>query len=136
VKFSLSFLTKPLQIFGLVGLLSFLPGLLICSYLVIARVIANQSLSDRPLFLLGILLVVVGIQFISLGLIAEIQMRTYYESVNKATYTIRRVLKPDGAEKQDLDYVGIGRSNSNRRRETPAIVSSETIGLNLIADKT
>jgi glycosyltransferase involved in cell wall biosynthesis len=123
VKFSLSFLTKPLQIFGLVGLLSFLPGLLICSYLIMARIVVNQPLADRPLFLLGILLTVVGIQFVSLGLLAEIQMRTYYESANKSTYAIRGVLKSHTEGIGDGDFAGSGRTNGKKRREPPAIAS-------------
>jgi hypothetical protein len=53
VKFSLSFLTKPLQIFGLFGLLTFVPGMAICIYLVFARVVLAQGLADRHLFLLA-----------------------------------------------------------------------------------
>jgi glycosyltransferase involved in cell wall biosynthesis len=93
VKFFLSFLTKPLQVFGLVGLLTFLPGSAMCSYLLVARLFLNQSLADRPLFSLGILLTVVGVQFISMGLLAEIQIRTYHESSNKRTYKIREILE-------------------------------------------
>jgi len=123
VKFSLSFLTKPLQIFGLVGLLSFIPGSLICSYLVIARFAFHQPLADRPLFLLGILLTVVGIQFVSLGLLAEIQMRTYYESANKSTYAVRGVLKARSDQIRDGDCSGSVRINKTRLRESPAIVT-------------
>jgi glycosyltransferase involved in cell wall biosynthesis len=92
VKFSLSFLTKPLQAFGLVGLLAFVPGIAICSWLVFARILLSQSLADRPLFLLGILLTVVGTQFVSLGILAEIQIRTYHEASKKPTYLIRQIL--------------------------------------------
>ena len=92
VKFSLSFLTKPLQIFGLVGLLTFLPGMAICIYLVFARILLAQGLADRPLFLLGILLAVLGAQFVSLGILAEIQIRTYYESSNRPIYLVREFL--------------------------------------------
>jgi glycosyltransferase involved in cell wall biosynthesis len=92
VKFSLSFLTKPLQIFGLVGLLTFLPGMAICIYLVFARILLAQGLADRPLFLLGILLAVLGAQFVSLGILAEIQIRTYHESSNRPIYLVREFL--------------------------------------------
>jgi glycosyltransferase involved in cell wall biosynthesis len=92
VKFSLSFLTKPLQIFGLVGLLTFLPGMAICIYLVFARIFLAQGLADRPVFLLGILLAVLGAQFVSLGILAEIQIRTYHESSNRPIYLVRQFL--------------------------------------------
>ena len=94
VKFSLSFLTKPLQIFGLVGLLSLLPGLAICGSLVFGRIFMDQTLADRPLFLFGILLTVIGVQFISIGILAEIQTRTYHEVANKPIYLIREILNP------------------------------------------
>jgi dolichol-phosphate mannosyltransferase len=94
VKFSLSFLTKPLQIFGLIGLLAFAPGAAICTYLVFARIFLGQQLADRPLFLLGILLTMIGTQFVSMGILAEIQIRTYHESSNKPTYLVRELLEP------------------------------------------
>lgn len=93
VKFFLSFLTKPLRIFGSLGLLSFLPGIAICVYLVLWRIFSGGPLADRPLFLLGVLLTVVGVQFLSIGLLAEIQIRTYHESANKPIYAVREVLE-------------------------------------------
>ncbi|MGH7927152.1 MAG: glycosyltransferase family 2 protein [Candidatus Binatia bacterium] len=108
VKFSLSFLTKPMQIFGLVGLSTFVPGLMICVYLVIGRVFFGQSLADRPLFLLGILLTVVGAQFVSMGILAEIQIRTYHESANKPIYLIREVLSPHATEKVVAEIRPVG----------------------------
>lgn len=93
VKFFLSFLTKPLRIFGSVGLLSFLPGVAICGYLVLWRIFSGGPLADRPLFLLGVLLTVVGVQFLGIGLLAEIQIRTYHESANKPIYAVREVLE-------------------------------------------
>lgn len=92
VKFTLSFMTKPLQIFGLVGLMSFLPGVAICAVLLFQRIVFMIALGDRPLFLLGILLTVIGAQFVSLGILAEIQIRTYHEASNKPTYLVREVL--------------------------------------------
>ena len=92
VKFSLTFLTKPLQIFGLIGLITFLPGVVICISLVFGRIFLHQTLADRPLFLLGILLTVIGTQFVSLGILAEIQIRTYHESSSKPIYLVRQIL--------------------------------------------
>jgi dolichol-phosphate mannosyltransferase len=92
VKFLLSFLTRPLQIFGLMGLLSLSIGLMICSYLSVMKLFAGYGLADRPLLLLGVFLALVGIQFICLGILAEIQIRSYHESSEKCTYFIREVL--------------------------------------------
>jgi glycosyltransferase involved in cell wall biosynthesis len=98
VKFFLSFQTKPLQIFGLVGLLTFLPGSVICAYLMAARLFLGHTLADRPLFLLGILLTVVGAQFVTMGLLAEVQIRTYYESAHKPIYAVREILNLEDTE--------------------------------------
>lgn len=93
VKFLLSYSTKPLQIFGLVGGGMGLTGFLICAYLAYVRLFGYQSIADRPLLLFGILLIFSGIQLITLGLLAELQSRTYHESQNKPTYAIREILE-------------------------------------------
>lgn len=92
VKFLLSYSTRPLQIFGLIGGGMGLLGFLVSAYLVFrARVIGVESLANRPLLLLGILLIFTGVQLVTLGLLAEVQARTYHESQNKPTYVIREV---------------------------------------------
>jgi glycosyltransferase involved in cell wall biosynthesis len=118
VKFSLSFLTKPLQIFGLVGLGAFMPGLMICISLIIGRVFFAQSLADRPLFLLGILLTVVGVQFVSMGILAEIQIRTYHESANKAIYLVRDILHPYSREKLVAEIRAPAGAHPNLEKKT------------------
>jgi glycosyltransferase involved in cell wall biosynthesis len=89
IKFLLSFLTRPLQIFGLLGFAFSGVGFLVCFYLSIQKLFFEHSISDRPLLLLGILLLVLGVQFIGFGLIAEMQTRTYYEVQNKPIYVIK-----------------------------------------------
>jgi glycosyltransferase involved in cell wall biosynthesis len=96
VKFLLSYSTRPLQIFGLIGLIVGTLGLLVCGWLSYLRLFGHQSLSDRPLLLLGVVLVFTGVQFLTIGLLAELQARTYHESQSKPTYVIRDVL--DDAE--------------------------------------
>jgi glycosyltransferase involved in cell wall biosynthesis len=95
VKFLLSFLTKPLQIFGFIGLLSFSIGMMICFYLAVMKIFAGYGLAERPLLLLGVFLGIVGMQFICMGILAEIQTRSYHESSEKRTYSIREVLRPE-----------------------------------------
>jgi glycosyltransferase involved in cell wall biosynthesis len=95
VKFLLSFLTKPLQIFGLIGLLSLSIGIMICFYLTVMKIFAGYSLAERPLLLLGIFLALLGVQFICLGILAEIQIRSYHESSKKCIYSIREILRPE-----------------------------------------
>ena len=91
VKFLLSYSTRPVQIFGLVGLAMGLPGLLILAYLSFVKLFEGQSIANRPLLLFGVLLVFTGVQLLTLGLLAELQARTYHESQNKPTYVIREV---------------------------------------------
>ncbi len=96
VKFLLSYSTRPLQIFGLIGVPMGLVGGSILGYLGVMRLLGLTSLNERmPLVTLGMLLLFIGLQFITLGLMAELQARTYHESQNKPVYTIRQVLGPD-----------------------------------------
>jgi len=91
VKFLLSYSTKPLHFFGLPGVISTLIGLGICLYLTCLKFFYHVHLAGRPLLLLGILLIFIGIQFISLGLIAELIIRTYHETQKKPIYVIREI---------------------------------------------
>ena len=91
VKFLISFMTKPLQIFGLLGLLTFLSGMAICVYLAMLKLLWYQPLANRPLLLFGILLTMLGAQLVCMGILAEIQIRTYYESSHKPIYAIREM---------------------------------------------
>mgnify|MGYP001438227584 CR=1 FL=1 len=91
VKFLLSYATRPLQIFGLFGLLMGGIGGVITGWLAYQRLFGYQSIANRPLLLFGILLVFTGVQLITLGLLAEMQARTYHESQGKTTYVIREV---------------------------------------------
>ncbi|MDA1093406.1 MAG: glycosyltransferase family 2 protein [Acidobacteria bacterium] len=92
VKFLLNYSTRPLQIFGLIGLLMGSLGVLVTGWLVYVRLFEGQSIGNRPLLLFGILLVFTGLQLVTLGLLAEMQARTYHESQGKPTYYIREVL--------------------------------------------
>ena len=93
VKFLLSYSTRPLQIFGLIGGGMGLLGFAISGYLAYVRLAGEQSISNRPLLFLGILLIITGVQLVTLGLLAELQARTYHESQRKPTYAIREVLQ-------------------------------------------
>ena len=91
VKFLLSYSTRPVQIFGLIGIAMAVPGTIILAYLAWVRLFGEQSIGNRPLLLFGILLVFTGVQLITLGLLAELQARTYHESQDKPTYVIREL---------------------------------------------
>jgi glycosyltransferase involved in cell wall biosynthesis len=91
VKFLLSYATRPLQIFGLLGMIMGGMGGAITGWLAYLRLFGNESIANRPLLLFGILLVFTGVQLITLGLLAEMQVRTYHESQNKPIYVIREI---------------------------------------------
>jgi len=80
--------TKPMHLFGGLGVLSFGVGLIINLYLFVIKLLGND-IGGRPLLTLGIVLILAGIQLITTGFLAELIMRTYYESQNKKPYTIR-----------------------------------------------
>jgi len=92
VKFLLSYSTKPIQVFGPWGLGSGFLGCLICLYLAVVKFGFGQNIGSRPLLLVAVLLIFMGGQFITLGLLAELQARTYYESVGRPVYALRRVV--------------------------------------------
>ncbi len=98
VKFLLSYSTRPLQIFGLLGLGSGLLGFIISGWLTYQRLFLGVSLANRPLLLLGVLLIVTGIQFVTLGLMAEIMVRAYHESAGKTIYAVREVIDSEADE--------------------------------------
>jgi len=92
VRFLMSYSTRPIHIFGLLGLLSLLAGGLMLSYLAVVRLLLQQAIGNRPMLLLGILLTMLGVQLVTSGLLAELVSRTYYESQGKPIYTVREEL--------------------------------------------
>ena len=100
VKFLLSYSTRPLQIFGLVGVGMGLVGGVISAWLTYQRLSGVDVSLNRPLLFLGILLILTGFQLVTLGLLAEIQARTYHESQNKPTYAIREIRESLAADAQ------------------------------------
>ena len=70
----------------------------ITGWLAYVRLTGQESIANRPLLLFGILLVFTGVQLVTLGLLAELQARTYHESQNKPTYAIREILESQAAE--------------------------------------
>lgn len=76
VVFTNKFMSRPLHLFGILGVLSFICGFIIMAYMTFMKYFEGMSISDRPLFLVGILFTIVGVQFLSLGLIAEMITKT------------------------------------------------------------
>lgn len=85
------YLQRPMHFFGTIGIVTFALGALINIYMLILKILGHD-IWGKPLLLLGILLVMGGIQFITIGILAELQMRTYFESQNKKPYRVKRVI--------------------------------------------
>ncbi len=84
------YLQRPMHFFGNIGIFTLAIGVIINLYMLVLKILGND-IWGKPLLLLGILLVVGGIQFITTGILAEMQMRTYFESQRKTPYRVRRV---------------------------------------------
>jgi glycosyltransferase involved in cell wall biosynthesis len=91
IKFLSGYSTRPIHVFGFLGLIATAVGLAITGVLGVEKVLFGVTLADRPLLLLGILLVLGGVQFVTLGLLGEMLARTYHESQAKPIYTVREV---------------------------------------------
>lgn len=94
VKFLQSFSTKPMQFFGPMGMIFGMAGVGISLYLSIEKLFRGVSIGGRPLLLLGALLIIVGVQFIGMGLLGEMLVRVYHESQKKPIYAIKKILGP------------------------------------------
>ncbi len=81
---------RPMHIFGGIGILTFAIGVIINLYMLLLKILGHD-IWGKPMLILGIALLFIGVQFITIGLIAEVIMRTYFESQHKAPYRIRRV---------------------------------------------
>jgi hypothetical protein len=102
VKFLISYSTRPLHIFGLLGLAMGSLGVAVCAWLAWVKYFGHEGIGNRPLLLFGILLIFTGVQLVTLGLLAEMQARTYHESQNKPIYVIRDVLEAETARPDDV----------------------------------
>ncbi|MFO0753646.1 MAG: glycosyltransferase family 2 protein [Thermodesulfovibrionales bacterium] len=92
VKFLQSFSTKPMQFFGPMGVLFGLAGCGISLYLSAEKILKGVHIGGRPLLLLGVLLIIVGVQFVGMGLLGEMLVRVYHESQKKPIYAIKKVI--------------------------------------------
>jgi glycosyltransferase involved in cell wall biosynthesis len=84
------YLQKPMHLFGTIGFISFGLGALINLYLLILKIMGHD-IWGKPLLILGLIFLLGGIQFITIGIVADINVRTYFESQNKKTYNVRKV---------------------------------------------
>ncbi len=113
VKFFLGFSTRPLHMFGGWGLISGFIGMALLAYLTFEKFAFGSPMGSRPALMLGALLVIISVQFVCFGLLAEMLVRTYHESQNKKIYTVRNTIYPgklilDNSEKKVVGG-GVGR---------------------------
>ncbi len=104
--FMKKYMQKPMHIFGGMGLFTLGIGGVINIYLLVLKIM-GQDIWGKPLLILGLLLMVAGIQLITIGIVSEIQVRTYFESQNKTPFKVRRVVNvnPDNSESDDKGKV-------------------------------
>ena len=89
VIFLLSYFNRPLYVFGMAGFVVGALGSLLGFYLTVFKLLTENKIGERPLLQLAVLLIVLGVQFISTGIVADMIMRTYHESQHKPIYHIR-----------------------------------------------
>ncbi|MCH8980714.1 glycosyltransferase family 2 protein [candidate division KSB1 bacterium] len=89
VLFITRYTKRPLHLFGLIGLVSFAVGVGISAYLAVERLLLGKYLSDRPLLFLGILAIIVGVQFVSIGLLGEMITESRKDNTD---YSIKKTL--------------------------------------------
>jgi glycosyltransferase involved in cell wall biosynthesis len=102
VLFLQSYLARPMQVFGLGGLLLTASGLGISAWLAVEKLVFGAQLSNRPLLTLGVMMVLVGVQLLSLGLVADVIGRTYHEAQNKRPYFMREWVRHGTVERPAL----------------------------------
>ena len=84
------YIQKPMHLFGTIGFISLGIGIIINLYLLVLKIM-GYDIWGKPLLILGLIFLLGGIQLITIGILAEISVRTYFESQNKKTYTVRKV---------------------------------------------
>jgi hypothetical protein len=98
VRFLLGYTARPMQAFGRVALLLLGGAAAICLYLVLLKIGFGHDIGERPLLLLAAMLALIGVQFLALGLLAELQVRVYYETQRKPIYAVREEIGAPVAE--------------------------------------
>ena len=93
VKFMISYSTRPSHVFGPIGILSGVAGFLIAIYLTIQKWVYDLEIGGRPLLLLAILLIFIGFQFVTMGLLGEMLARTYHESQDRQVFVVGEILE-------------------------------------------
>jgi glycosyltransferase involved in cell wall biosynthesis len=96
------YMQKPMHLFGTLGFISFGLGIAINLYLLVLKILGHD-IWGKPILILGLIFLLGGIQLITIGILAEIAVRTYYESQSKKTYNVRKVFRGEKENKPALE---------------------------------
>lgn len=96
VKFLNEFSTNPIYVMGGISLLSFVLSLASFILLILMKAFMNIDMTGNPLLIISVFLLLISVQMLMLGLISEIQVRTYFETVKRDTYKVRDIINADG----------------------------------------
>jgi hypothetical protein len=96
------YIQKPMHLFGTLGFISFGIGLLINLYLLVLKIMGHD-IWGKPILILGLIFLLGGIQLVTIGILAEISVRTYFESQDKKTYKVRKLYQKEKQTKAELD---------------------------------
>ncbi|WP_207778455.1 hypothetical protein [Balneicella halophila] len=91
IIFLRKYLQRPVHLFGNAGLIALSLGSLVMLWLLVVKYILGEDIGSRPLLIIGVMLLLAGIQLISVGIVADLLMKTYYESQHKRPYAIRKI---------------------------------------------
>jgi len=101
IKFLASFSTKPIYVFGGLGMICLLGAIVAGAGVLYMKLALQYSMNRNPLLIVSLILMTTAVQFVLMGLLAEILVRTYHESQDRPTYVIERILEPDGSAEAD-----------------------------------
>lgn len=105
IKYLLGYSKRPIHLFGTVGIVTSLIGFLCLFYASFEKIFFSVAMGSRPLLSLGVMMITIGMQFLVFGLLAEVLARTYYESQDKRTYSVRRIINKNSkkTDKENLN---------------------------------
>ena len=115
--FFMRFRAKPGHFFGRIGMLFGLIGFLLLAWMTWVKLYFGEDIGNRPLLLLGVLFAVIGVQFISTGIVTEMLTRTYYESTDKKTYVVHTLLGAATETRQSADDLSPPGASVNPKRQ-------------------
>jgi glycosyltransferase involved in cell wall biosynthesis len=101
IKFLASFSTKPIYVFGGIGVLCLLMSFMAGLTVILMKILQNYSMNRNPLLIISLILVPTAVQFILMGLLAEIMVRTYHESQDRPIYMIDKIVEPENLSRED-----------------------------------